>query len=463
MLWIPFAAMAVTGLLLWGGLTWRLTAANQALALQLEAERQRNFGDMAWHVEQIQALLAKGRAAGGTRQNMRYMGDVYHHALSAAANFGALPLPPGVQASAGKFLQQTGDFARTLLRNEAAGREMDPQGERELARLRKDAGALSAQFNAIAESYRKGNFRWTPTQPTGLAALVTMPGRKPSTGSQAPASLVPGGWEQVGASMEKMPVLLYDGPFSDKAAQRAPAMTGPPVTQEEALRRLPTYMPNAAGYTLVGSADAGGTLPAWSFRLAPAGAPPGTNDYTAVAEVTKNGGYLLQMLNGRAVGRPTIDLTRAKGIAQAYLAAAGFPNMVPTYGQTDGGTSTIAFAAQENGVILYPDQAKVKVALDTGEVIGADARQYLMSHHPRSFRAPRVDAEQARDALNPDLQVQRVQLALIPGPSETGEVLTYEFLTRLDEDTFLVYVNAETGVEEIILQLIEVDGGTLVL
>jgi spore germination protein len=136
---------------------------------------------------------------------------------------------------------------------------------------------------------------------------------------------------------------------------------------------------------------------------------------------------------------------------------------MPTYGQVQDGTATIAYAARENGVVIYPDQIKVKVALDNGEILAVDAKQYLMHHKTRTIPSPHLTPNKAEAAINPDLEVQRVQPAMIPDQAGTGEILTYEFLTRLGQETFLVYINAETGEEEQILQLIQTDGGTFTL
>ncbi|HLN63716.1 MAG TPA: germination protein YpeB [Symbiobacteriaceae bacterium] len=463
--WWPVGALAVLGLALWGLWTWRLGIANRDLALALEADHQRNFNEMAFHVEQIQSLLGKGLVTGTTRQNMRYMGEVNNHAQAAVGNFTALPLPAEVSAGTGKFLKQTGDFAQSVLRNEAAGRELDDKGRAELARLRQEAVNLSTSLQEIMARYNQGNFRWNPPMRfswSGLTQGYRMVG-KPATQDQAPASMLPGGWDQVGASMQKLPVMVYDGPFSDHIAKRAPATAGPPVAREEAQRRLATYVPNADTYRVTGATEVNGNLPAYSFQLAPAAGAAAGTAYTASVDVTRNGGYLAQYLNSRMVGKPAIDLNRAKTLGLEYLDRIGYTGMVATYGQALDGMATIAYAYRENGVLVYPDQIKVKIALDNGEMLAVDAEQYLMSHHPRTLGTPKVSAEEASAAVRPELQVQRTQLTLIPDQAGTGEIQAYEFLTTYGQETFLVYINADTGEEEQILQQVQTDGGTFAL
>ncbi|HYF75807.1 MAG TPA: PepSY1/2 domain-containing protein, partial [Symbiobacteriaceae bacterium] len=286
-------------------------------------------------------------------------------------------------------------------------------------------------------------------------------GGKPNTQDQAPASMVPGGWDLVGTSMEQLPVMIYDGPFSDHLADRAPAMQAAPVDRTEAERQMRRQVPGADTARVVGVEEVSGNLPTYSFRLAPAATNGGA--YTAVADVARNGGFLVQWLNSREIGEATLDLERARTLGIQYLASIGLADMTPTYGQIQDGIATIAFAYKQNNVVVYPDQVKLKVALDNGEVLGVDARQYLMAHHPRDLRPATITPEQAQKVVRPDLRVERTQLALIPNQAGSGEILTYEFLARMGEEVFLIYVNANTGQEEQILQQIQNDGGTFAL
>lgn len=465
--WAIPSTLAVLALAAWGVWTWRLTTVNRDLALTVEADRQRNFSDMAYHVEQIQSLLGKGLVAGTTRQNMRYLSETHHHAQAAAAAFTSLPLPAEVSASVGKFLQQTGDFASSVSRNEAAGRELDAAGRAELARLRQESAALSTQLQDISAGYNQGGFRWSPPVRFSWAGLLqgnlgtTGSVSKPNTQDQAPASMVPGGWEMIGTSMEQLPVMIYDGPFSDHLADRAPATQAAPVDRAVAEQMMRRQIPSTGAPRVVSVEEVGGTLPTYSFRLAPA--TTGGTAYTAVADIARNGGFLVQWLNNRELGVPTMDLERARTLGTQYLTSIGLADMTPTYGQILDGTATIAYAYKQNDVVVYPDQVKLKIALDNGEVLGVDARQYLMSHHPRNLRPATVSPAQAQTVVRPELRVERAQLALIPDQAGSGEILTYEFLARMGEEVFLIYVNANTGQEEQILQQIQNDGGTFAL
>jgi spore germination protein len=460
------AGILLVGLLaVWGVWTARLQQENRALALQLEVERQRNFSELTARVQNIGGMLAKGLAAGSVSQNMFYLSESYRHATAAVSHLMALPLPGPLSASAGRFLNQVGDFAWSVVRAEAAGRPMTREQRGELRRLQAEAALLAEQLQAAGNGAGDGQFRWAG-QPATLAGLLRGGLRKPQTQDQAPVSLLPGGLAQVGPQMDRLPVLTYDGPFSDHLEHRSPALGGTLLSEEEARQRAFSYIPGGERYTVVDSQRMDGQVPAWSFRLAPTAAASGARpvDYTLVVEVTQEGGHLLSLLNARLAGNLTMGLERAQEVGLSFLSAHGFAEMIPTWGTVRDGFATVQYAGRHRGVTVYPDQVRLRIALDNGEVVGVDARLYVMNYRDRgSLEQPAVTRRQAAGALNPLLQVERVTLALIPTEAGDGEVLCYEFLGSVDGETFLVYVNAKTGHEERILQLLFTDEGTLAL
>ena len=115
---------------------------------------------------------------------------------------------------------------------------------------------------------------------------------------------------------------------------------------------------------------------------------------------------------------------------------------------------------QGQQVIIYPDLIKVKVALDDGSVLGIETSGYLNSHTTRTFTNNIISKEKAKEVLNKDLQVESENLAIIPTKWNT-EVFCWEFKGKVDDNEFLVYINAETGKEEDILIILNTPEGTL--
>ncbi len=471
--WVVAGALALGVLGVWGVWTSRLRQHSDRLALQLEAERQRNFHELVGHMQTVQGLLGKGIAAGTVPQNMYYMQETFRRTSLATSNFMALPLPAPLTASLGKFLNQTGDFAFSIARNEAAGRPMDANQRAELTRLQQESTKLATELNAIGQQAARKGFRWVSMAP-GLASVFrgqqdanvenAQGGQK-----QAAKNLLPGGFEKIGPHLDRMPMMIYDGPFSDHLHQRKPAMTGAAISEDEARRRALAAVPDGNRYTVVETVRKNGPLKTFSVRLAPTGTAAGNKaggpaSYSITVDITQEGGYVASIVNARAPGQATLNLQQARDIGKTYLQQHGIANMVATYGEAVDGIATVQFALRERGAMVYPDQVKIRVALDTGEVVGMDARQYINAHRDRGpLEVPAVTQAQAAKVVNPELKVERVQLALIPTEAGDNEVLTYEFMGRLGNDTYLVYVNAKSGEEERIVQVINTPNGTLAL
>ena len=169
----------------------------------------------------------------------------------------------------------------------------------------------------------------------------------------------------------------------------------------------------------------------------------------------------------QAVGNATDipDKTTAKAykkIALDFLKKHGFDDMESTYAQYYGGVALINFAATQDDVILYSDLIKIWVDRESGEIIGFDTRNYLYSHVERDLEKPTIKKSEAKLMISENLNIKQVSLALIPMTPET-EVLCYEFKGEYGGESFIVYINAQSGEEEQIFRIIDTEDGQLVL
>src|SRR5690625_3137718 len=114
------------------------------------------------------------------------------------------------------------------------------------------------------------------------------------------------------------------------------------------------------------------------------------------------------------------------------------------------------FTYSEDDVKVYPDTVVVKVALDHGDIIGFNARSYLINHHDRNFEEPKISIEEDESFVNGNLQLQDDHLDLIEN-SLGDEVLTYAFLGTMGEETYRIFINAEDGTEEKVEKLTETE------
>jgi len=444
---IGLLALAAAGS--WG---YNQRLANRNLENFLNNKYQRAFFDMTAQVQNIEVLLSKSMVAADPRLDSTLLMDIRQQAAFAQSNLGQLPLNDALSGRTAKFLTQVGDYADSLSKQVGKGGSIDAKHWEALNSLYQQSMELNQELQGMQYKVAQNNFYF--------GELVRQVRKNLQNN---PDNLAQSDFQVLDQRMQRYPALIYDGPFSEHLERTEPrdlsglAEVGPGEAQHKALSFIDGKQGVDYQAAVTGSAE--GRIPAYRVEVSPAG---GSDSEKYVMDISKKGGKLVWMINSRPVGNQSIDINAARQKALDFLKNSGFGDMKATYFQRHENSATFNFAALQNGVVLYPDLIKVTVALDNGEITGAETSGYLMSHRRRDLPAAGISREQAMAELNQRLQARGGNLVLIPLGSEE-EKLAYEFQGRLGEDNYLIYVNALDGREENVLKLIESPDGTLTM
>ncbi len=434
---------------IWGN-TQRL--ANRNTEIFLDNKYQRAFFDLTDQVQSLEVLLSKSMVAADPRLDLSLLMDLRQQAAFAQSNLGQLPLVDSLATRTSKFLTQVGDYADSLARQVSRGEVIETNQWDNLNNLYRQSVDLNKELQGMSYKVAQNNFYFSELVRQVRKNLQETPGNVARTDLQA-----------LDRRMQRYPTLIYDGPFSEHLEKTEPrALSGQAeVDREEAKNRALAFVDKRPDleYRAALTGDTNGRIPAYRVEVS---AGEGNAGNKTLLDLTRQGGRVIWLLQSRLPGGQVISIDEARQKAVQFLKDRGFEDMRPTYFMQQENTVTFNFAATQDDVILYPDLVKVTVALDNGEVVGAETTGYLMSHRQRDLPKERISQEQARATINPRLEVTGGKLALIPvGASD--ERLTYEFQGRLGDETFLIYVNAQNGREENVLKLIETENGTLTM
>lgn len=412
---------------------------------QLEFTYMRALQDASDLVSGISFALDKSVYAGTSAQMAALSQSVWRDSSAAKASLSSLPVSAMQLGSTYKFLSQVGDYTLSLTRKLENGQALSEQEKKELMKLRDYASALNRQLSLIQSRVSRGE---TALQPI-LSASGQDGAQDPQLGESA--DVPSDGFQEMEDSFSGYPTLIYDGPFSDHLLNRDPRLTqGRDEISREQARSIAAQAAGVSEASLSDRSDEDSNLPAYNF-----------SDGQTYIGVTKAGGFLLHMANGRAAGGQQIEDEDAREQAVVYLSSIGLTGLKETYYEKANNVMTINYAHYQEGTICYTDLVKVGVALDSGGIVFFDSRGYIMNHQPRSLGAPALTAQQAQESVSPDLPVSRYRLALIPTHGG-GEALCYEFYAAVQGgDEFLVYIDANTGEERQILELIQNETGIL--
>ncbi len=446
--------VAVLALLFIVSAAWGLdqSRTRQSMENFLNNEYQRSFYQTVSQVRGLEVLLGKSLAVSGGSEDTALFAEIYHQAMNAQENLTRLPVEGAVVTNTSKFLTQVGDFANSLLRRSAVGVPVSDEEWNTLRRLQDQAAALSRELQKVERQMEAGGAHfWELDQ--------LLRGRRDAIAAK-PLNPTDNEFESINREMEAFPTLIYDGPFSDHIESLEPkSPPGKQIDEGEALRAALKAVDRRGedddyNARVIGSTR--GFIPSIRVEVF---RDDDENDRFTV-DVARRGGEVVWMLNNRPPGPARMDVAEARKRAERYLAERGFESMKATYSERQGDTVTFNFAAEQDGVILYPDLVKVTVALDNGQIIGREAAGYIMNHHRRENLEAAVSRDEARKKLNERMNITNSRLAVIPTDGG-GEVLTWEFRAEAAGNTYLVYVNAQNGRQERILELIDTPEGEL--
>lgn len=420
-----------------------LAAANIVYMKELEAANnviesgyREAVEELASSADKISSTLTKGKYSNDAAMTARLANELITQSNTAKEALLKLPVSSFDLEDTNKFLSQIGNYAYSLSEKAARGEAYDISDTDNLNAL----SDMAEQFSSLLWQIKNKMLSSDEDLYEMFEDLDEL--------------LILQDLTDLESGFDEMPKLIYDGPYSDHILEKTPKMTegAKTVTLEQATEKAAMLLGVEAWE--VSSTDTGeeGKMPSYCFWT--------ENGYAAV---TKQGGYLNYMIKSRNVRDDEIEEEEAVRLAQLYLDSLGIENMESTYYEEYNNVLCVNFAYKDGDTICYTDLIKVSVAMDNGEILGFDARGFIVNHYERDLAEPVISETEAQGKLSPFLKVTDSRLALIPTDS-VEEKLCWEFKCGTDDDeTILVYINAQTGVEEEILILLITDSGTLTI
>ncbi|MBR4942464.1 MAG: germination protein YpeB [Clostridia bacterium] len=163
------------------------------------------------------------------------------------------------------------------------------------------------------------------------------------------------------------------------------------------------------------------------------------------AEIDRQSGKLVGFEYYEDCSAENFDLQNAERIAEEFLDGLGYDDMEIVKCRESGSTAEFTFLYEEDGVVYYPDEIRVKVCRTRGVITGMDATKYLRNHRGRVEVNAKISLENAREKLSDKLNMESARLAVVN--TARGERTAYEFLCSYQDTYYYVYVDAETGEE----------------
>lgn len=413
------------------------------------------FFELVSYIENVETYLAKSLISSTPEHGAETLTHVWREANLAQSYLARLPIGSEELANTSKFLNQVSDYSFSLSRKNIYNEKLTNEDFENLKQLHQYSVDLKNTLNQLSADMNDGRIKWGELTNKGSSVFV----------SQV-SNISKDSFSNLEENFHEYSGLIYDGAFSEHLTSiEKKGLTGENISKEQAIEKVKEFI----GEEKIGEINSNGIsentdMITYDFSVKLKN-NKNKNEFISIA-ISQKGGHIVFMNYNRNVEVETITQERANEIGKEFLASKGFENMEETYYLKQSGIVTINYAYNEkNGdeeVIIYPDLIKVKIALDNGEILGIETTGYLNSHYERQIPEVLVSREQAKQNLNPNLQIQSEGLAIIPTEFQT-EIFCWEFKGKVEETEFLIYINAQTGKEEDILVIKNTPNGTLTM
>lgn len=450
---ITIAVLAIVLAITAGWGYWQFRDKNQYYTF-LDNQFQRMFYDLIGSVETISTDISKLLVSSQEKENIVLYSNILMNAYNAQDNLAQLPIRHGEVNKIEKFLNQVGDYTFALSRKSLNGDQLTEKDIANLEKLQGYAVQLGKDLHNLHDKALKGNVWKGELRRKGTKELNVEAEKK----SDIQVKLV-----KFQERMVEYPELIYDGPFSEHAIQgMKPRLKGEKISEEEARKKAIEFVGGGTVEKTSKSEENDSKISTYSFTLKPQNKGKDKQNPIYI-DISKVNGQPVLMLNNRKIEKSNISGPQAVKVASKFLEEKGFKNMQPTFNIKTDNVLVINYVHMQDNVRIYPDLIKVKVALDDGTIVGFDATKYLTSNYKRDITEPKLSPEEAREKVSVRVEtVEKPRLCYIPTPY-LKEIFCYEFEVKYKGDTFFVYINAKTGVEEKILKLIKRENGILMI
>lgn len=415
-----------------------------------ENQYQRSFKDFASHLDQLETDLAKSRVAAAPSQKVLYLSQAGSITQSAMKDLAQLPAEEVGLNYVGEFLNRTGDFTKSLAHRVSVGTNPTSDEEKTLADVHERLLLVNQNVQDLVTRVDNENLAWTSEASSWrqrLSFWKTEQAEAAAESADGPASSVRSGLDQLNASLQKLPPFSYTGEIETRSVKEPLGLPSQEVNKDKALEVAKDFL-SKIGYPGSNPEFAGvtqGSLGGYIWKQG-----------NIFMTVSKRGGVVTIFRDQRELNERTLNSDQAKSKVRETLNALGW-KLVLTSTEDFGGYLQLEYVDESEGVRYYSDKVRLTASLDNGQIIGYDSTPYWAYHQKRNFNK-KLSLDQARTKLRAGFQVKETRMAVIPVMGNR-EVMAYEFRGAYQGEEYLVYINAENGLEEKIQRIIKTPRG----
>ncbi|WP_096153728.1 MULTISPECIES: germination protein YpeB [Bacillus] len=431
---IAVLTVAVVGTGYWG---YQEHQDKNAVLINAENNYQRAFHDLVYHLDLLQDNIGTTLAMSSRERLSPSLAEVWRITSEAQNDVGQLPLALIPFNKTEEFLSNIGTFSYKVAVRDLTNEPLSSDEYNTLEQLYSKAGEIQQELRKVQNLVIKNNLRWMDVE----LAL--------SAQNQPQDNTIINGFKTVEKNVEGYEEADFGPTFTSlsNSDEGFKYLRGKKINENQA-KEIAIKFLSLEGDEKIRVTESG------------EGANEGFYSVTIIdkdekdtyMDITKKGGYPIYVIQNREIKKKNISLNDAANKAREFLKDNNFDSLDLYESMEYDNVGAFTFVSEVEGVRIYSDAIRMKISLDSGEIVGFSAKDYLMAHHTRDIPEPGISIEEARDSINEKVSIMENRLAVIN--NDFGEeVLCYEFMGTINDDTYQIFINADNGREESVEKL----------
>jgi spore germination protein len=426
---ITVLVLGVAGTAFWG---YQEHQEKNAILINAENNYQRAFHELTYQVDLVHDKIGSTLAMNSRKSLSPALADIWRLTSQAHSDVGQLPLTLLPFNKTEEFLSNIGDFSYRVAVRDLDKNPLTDKEYKSLENLYEQSADIQNQLRKVQHLVMENNLRWMDVE----LALAS--------GNEQADNTIIDGFKTVEKNVSGYDEANFGSTTfvnTEKKDRNFQKIKGKEISKDEAVSILRKY----SGISEKIDAKVTKSGKGSDYKFYSVTVEKGKTH--ASMDITQKGGYPIWYINNREVQKAKISLNKAAEKATAFLKDNDFEKLELFESAQYDNIGIFTYVTVLDGVRIYPDSVKIKVALDNGHIVGFAAEEYLKNNHDREIGQPSITQAEAKETTNPNLKVMEERKAVIVNDLNE-EVLCYEFLGMLGKDTFRIFINANTGEEE---------------
>ncbi len=431
----PVLFVVLIGVWSWGYLGIQ---EKKRLQIKVENQYQRAFHELSTNIEKMNDELGHSMVLSSVSKNIHRKGlvNAWRYAHLAKSNITHLPLGAMPIHDTEKFLANVAQFSYEM---SVRDHEKQPLNQIEIDKLHtlyQHSKAICESIQYVQSQVLEKNLRWMDVE-SALSAKDIPENHMIIDGFSSVDKNI-GSFSDVdwGSGMmelyhtNRVQMIVGEDKNIEEIKEKAIQLFGLTADQQVEV--------NESGHDGIGFGSYRATI-----------RETDSDDNPIYMNFTKKGGHLTFLSHSREVIETKLDARRARDLANEFLEQKGYVDMTAVHYEQHHHVADLVFVKRQGEILIYPQQIRVMVALDNGEIIGLQVSEYVFASKDRNVEPMTVSMEEARKQIHDDFEITRSRKVIIFN-STKQEVPCYEFSGKIHNQEYRIYINGHTGAEELI-------------